>query len=365
MGNLQSSQAMRAAVVLRKELDSLQRKFIATEQVRESYLKEYRYIEGGVGLLRFACDSMGSVSDCFILYAFAVLGIADRMAVSMFLKSMARKYKELNIVSLDDPDLLRRRIQSLFKCGFLFKMKYCVNTMGDESSADNINLWSITKDGLSLMNSKLGKRVIVDQWLQGKCIQDIVAWSSASYISTILAQNNNFSGYGERIFKAPSTGTTYVPNEVLFDGPEKPRQYSVAFVQGYFNMNKQTQTVDDFKDACSYKIKTIRNFLDVRGRKYNTYVVCVVESSKDLTNVVDVMFGSNILRDFVKNSDGTVTEVSGAFEDYISRIYFTGEGIALEHKGELDSGLLKLVLDESTGSYVFTCEVPPFLRDFN
>ena len=357
----------KAAIVM-KGLNLRNRHFVTEPIAINSYQKKFRQVEGDTKLINFASDRMGSISDCFILYAVAVMGFADRNMIKLFLNSLARSNKELSIMSLDDPEALRGRIKTLFNNGMLFQIKYdaevdASNRSNPDNYIDNVTIYSAPKDTLSFMNSKLGKRVVCDSWLLAKSMQDIVGWCSASYAAVCLAQNNAFTGYGSRVFKARSTGTTFVPCELTFS-PEDGKKYAVACTQAFFKKNEKTQTDKDYMEACIYKINVIRNYIDIRGRECDggAYVVCAVENTQDLSMLIENILSGNYL--ISMQNGATEQDDIESKKTYMSHIYFTGEGILRARQDKADSCLLRARLDDNANFIDFVSENPPFVDTY-
>ena len=173
------------AIAIRNSLQEGTKHYFYNDQVVMSYSKNFQALNHDVKLLRFAEDSIGAVSDCYILYSVAMMGVADLDGIRLFLNALRSNNKGLLIQDSEDRDLLRRRLRTLYQNGFLFKHTYTIPTVDyyGEERTDNISMYSITKDGHSLMNQKLSKRLMVNEWLMAKPLVELISWTAKSLLN--------------------------------------------------------------------------------------------------------------------------------------------------------------------------------------
>ena len=120
--NVTNEEAKRLYLV-RKPLDVNSKKVFMYDTSMESTLnKEFNYTPADEQLIKLATDSLGMNSDCFILYAIGLLGVATKETIRLFLNAMHGKSPDLYIPDVSDCDseLLEERIRILKRNGYIF-----------------------------------------------------------------------------------------------------------------------------------------------------------------------------------------------------------------------------------------------------
>ena len=335
-----------AAVPVRESFEKGYRRFICPEEVKSTFDKEYSSLPHDVKLERFAKGTLGVVSDCYILFAVAMLGFADRESIFSFLQAMRKVNKELSIPDISDVDTGLKRLANLVHSGFLFTHEYELKNVGETGYDSIVKIFSITSDGLRLVNQKLGKRIIENKWAQAKPFSEIVGWSCASYISTCIANQTGFHEFNQGLYRTRDIGTVIMPPIVkteLNEAKEHPAYIST--LPAYLRFDPSYQTKNDYKDACYRFVNTISQYFytnDMKSR-YGRMVV-VVEDDDDLMEAATWMHKVQNLK------------------DYYSRIFFTAEG-AVRSTGKLYGNFLSMVEDPAdANNFLIVPGKPDFIR---
>ena len=334
------------AVPVRESFSEGNRRFICPEEVRVTVDTQYESLPHDVKLERFAKGTLGVVSDCYILFAVAMLGFADREAIFSFLKAIRKVNKELRIPDINDVDTGLKRLTNLVHSGFLFKHKYKLDNRGRDSEDLYVTIYSITTDGLRLVNQKLGKRIIENKWAQAKPFSEVVGWACAAYVASCIANQSGFHEFNQGLYRTRDIGTVIMPPVVKTElNAAKEHPAYVSTLPAYLRFDSTYQTQNDYKDACYRFVNTISQYFytnDVKQR-YGRMVI-VVEDNDDLNEAATWMHR-------VKN-----------LVDYYPRIFFTAEG-ALRSTGRLYGNFLCMREDPADKeNFVILPGEPDFIR---
>lgn len=322
------------------KLGGLVRHFIYSENARDSYERFFNYVNLDVKLLRFASNVIGSYSDSFILYAVASLGFCDEASIASFLKAIAEKNPDLQIMDFSNREYLRKRLYALYKNGFLFKhvykQVYYYDAIGKDQD-ENVSLYSMDPDSIKFVNQHLDKHVGINTWIQAKPLNELIGWACASYIGSRLAANPAFDSFKEGTFLTKPLGRLFVPCEIKTHTDD---DYYTIFTYSYMYHDKRILTEQEFKENCLRKINTILNYLNIRARgNKNACAVVAVQDAGDLDTFIDWMVHSEVLI------------------PHLDKIFFTGEGVV---KGG-SSAMLQVQMKGNTPSLVVV--EPYFLTD--
>lgn len=332
-----NKEALREITVAKKILNSPIRRYVISEEIKDSYQKEYKYVQLDLRLARHANDSFGGISDCYILYAIAKLGFADISSIQKFLIALKKKSPSLNIMDTTDRGNIRARISSLFNNGFLFKSTYEIVDQV-KGGVNKCNIYSIDHESQNFMCQKLGKRVPPNKWIQAKPIEEIIAWAAASHVGTTMALNKNFVEFKEGIFRTGAIGTVMLTNELKMEN--EYAEFHVMTMPAFLYFSKERCSKEDYTENILYKINVILNYISYKAKKEkNPRVVIVVEDVADMEK-----FKEYIVR----------TEVLLPYLDYI---FFTGE----EYMRMNPQYMFQLKKD-GPDNYDYTITSPDFLE---
>jgi len=318
------------------KLGGLVRHFIYSENAIDSYERFYNYVEQDVKLLRFANNVVGFYSDSFILYAVASLGICDEASISTFLKAIAAKNRELQIMDFSNKEYLKKRLYALYKNGFLFKhvykQVYYYDALEKEQD-ENVSLYSMDADSIKFLNQHLDKHIGINTWIQAKPLNELIGWACASYVGSKIATNSAFISFKEGNFLSKPLGRLFVPCELKMHTDD---DYYVVVTYSYMYQDKRILTEQEFKENCLRKINVLLNYINIRQRgNKNACAVVAVQDAKDLDTYVDWVVNSEVL------------------VPHLDKIFFTGEGVV---KNDTFS-MLQVQIKGNTPSLV---EVEPY-----
>lgn len=309
-------------------LEKPNRKYKYEFSCEETYEKKYKYIESSRRKFAYAQDECGGIYDCFILYAIAVMGIADRDSIQLFLKNLKKCSPDLYIASMDDADGLRARVRALIRYGYIFatSIAYPYQENGTYSKRNN-EYYTLDKDAIEMMNRTLSKRIPYNKFLENMPACRILGWASVSYAGSYICNHSNFCAYLDGKFQSKMLGKFYFPSEIkFFDGVE---YHYVGMLDAYLLKDRRTQSEMDFAEWQAFKINAIKNYLAVRTKTDITEFIICVQDVVDLEKI-----GSLILR----------TKI---LEEYLPNIYFTGEGL-LKSAEYIEEAFLQMLPAEET-----------------
>lgn len=301
---------LQKSTLAKKELDIVGRHYVINDDVLNSQTKRYNYLDQDTKLLRFAQGSMGTLSDTFILYAVAMLGISERVAIQNFLFSLSRKNSDLFIADPEDSDGLKSRLKALVQSGFLFRVGYSydvVNPMTNEVNKQENVMYTLDEGALRFVTQKLGIRLASNQWIAAKPLEEHIAWADSAHVISTMGRDESFKEYRQGIFRCKELRITMMTAELVTSIDDKDNY--IACFPAFIHQNKRRQTDKDFERANKDRIAVIRNYMFVRAKDdKEPYVVIACEDLADMERMA-----TNIIED-------------GTLLDYLGRIFFVGEG---------------------------------------
>jgi len=334
---------LKRTVLVRTALGSNNRHYVYKPSVDEGYIKKFNYVQHDIKVLQFANDEMGLISDCFILYALAHLGIADKESISLFIRALSKKNPDLSLAAHDNMEAMDTRIRAMMKCGLLFNIRYeaLVEYPDRGVATDIVSLFTLNDDAYNIMKQKTQRRISVNSWIAAKSMNELIGWAAAGYIGVHIAQNDAFVDYLDRVLRTKMLGSVYLPCELLTCiGDDR---FYVAIISAYLFRDKRMQTKRDYQDICAFKLNTIKNYLSVRTTKGMAILVIAVSDNTDLMEITQMIVRNQFLN------------------DYLSYIYFTGEG-AFRSSGNIRNCFLQVILDsKSDKGYEIVSADPIFM----
>lgn len=332
------------ATAVKKELNAFGRHFVVNDTVIGSETKKYVWLEEDTKLLRFAAGSLGTLSDAFILYAVAMLGVSDRDSIQNFLKAYSKKNPALSIADPTDMDNLRSRIKDLTRNGFLFRSGYEYEAINKDNGGTCLNegvVYTIDEGGLRFMCQKLGCKILANQWIAAKPLEELIAWASSSFVITNMSLDKSFVEFKQGIFKSRELKVTMMTAELITSVDDE--EYCIAAIPAFLHQNRTRQTDKDFKRMKKDRIAIVRNYLLNRAAQdKNPYMVIACEDLNDMEKMA-----ANIIDE-------------GSLLEYTSRVFLTGEG-AIRTKGRnIADSMFRLAPDDN-GNYGLVLSKAPFL----
>lgn len=354
----------RESATIRVNLDNPNKYFVYTTEAGKSYEKEFKYVPGDLKLVNFAQDLTAVNSDCYLMYAIAVLGCTDLEGIRLFLSAYSNKNKDLSIPDMSKISSVRQRLRELTKNGMLFKHHYTVSALNPDGKvyeidddrdgeevyddegrliSNKVTLYTISKSSQTLINKKLLRQTVIDEWIQARPLYELMGWAACGYVGGMLAQNKGYVDYIQGVFKTKVVGTTLIPGILKMQCPDGVAH--VGIVPAFLHLDRSVKTEQLFEEDCVYKIKRMKQYLYSRDvREEIARLLVVVEDNSDL-----VQMASRIVE-------------SGFLEKDYDRVYFTGEGVMrLAKDTKFNQCFLQIKPDGSDKGFSYVPVKPDFL----
>lgn len=314
--------------LVRRDLDCENRHFVYTDNVNREHVKVFNYVNSDAKLLEFARDSFGMISDCYIMYAIAHLGVAEKETILLFLQAVHLRNPQLNIVC-EEKGVLTERLRVLSNMGYVFKHRYeVIADHGMGPVKELVTLYSLSEDAYNMVKQKLQKRININAAIQMKPIKELIGWACAGYVGSMIAKSSTgFSGFLERVLRTKQLGSAYMPCELKTQVGEEV--YYISVLSSYFGIDPSYQTKRDYDECCAFKVNMIRNYLCCRTTKGLSVVVVAVADNADLNEITYCIHNT------------------GALVEFYGRIYFTGEGV-LRFVSDVENAFLQMYCDEES-----------------
>lgn len=305
----------RDVMLFKTRLNSSRRRFPLKDDESYAYAKYYQAKDIEEKLYRFAIDSFGTISDCFILFAMAKLSVCSKEAVGLALKALKKKNYSFSISCVNnkgeiDSEALGKRLTALYKNGLYYKHAYYLDTINQSTGQEDEGryfVFTLDRGSQQLMNKKLQKSEVFDEWLQASPVQELLGIASASFVAATIANDDAFVEFKNRVFRTKVAGTRILGNELKF---HTDSDYYVTCIPGYLHFDKRIADENMFEDWCIDRLHTIHQYIFFReARKQNGRVVLVVDSEDDLNRCIDMISRTKML------------------DEYLDRLYITGEGV--------------------------------------
>ena len=333
-------------VKIRQQLSTGPRHFIYSKDARDNNEKTLVHIEPDIKLMKFARDTMGAISDCYIIYAVTCLGVADIDAIRSFLYTMKAYNGDLYIMDTTNPDNVRSRLKNLVSLGFLFKFMYKADTYDNEGEPvrDAVSLYMVENDGQTFMSQKLGKKTAVHKWLAAKPVFELIGWAAASYVATRVAAAGKFVEFKQGVFQTKISGITFIPSIVKMKKSTDGEVAYIGFFPAFLHKDTSFMRDSDYTDYCLRLFNNIKQYFFFYDQKEKPCrVVIVVEDNADLVEVAK----------FLKNMT--------LLDDFLGRIFFIGEGVVKQNKDKFSDKFLCMEKNTTKDGFTFYSATPDFL----
>lgn len=276
------------------------------------------YAEYDTKMLAIEKGYVGSISDCFILYAIAKLQYASREVILEFLATLSKKNPSYYIPELDYKGL-NNRIKELIKYGFIIALDNEVSVEGLQKS--HLILYAVTEDGRTLANNRLQKRVKPDRFGNTRPLCEKVGMGASAYLVTKLMSEAAFVDFADGVFKGKYCGTIKLDNEIYCEKDNQKEHIAVISFFAHQNMGYMNEKA--FEDYKFVKLNTIRDYLITKSQKDNHSgkVICLCEDQKDFEEITEFIYKSR-----------------GSFDEWhINSIYFTTQSAVASVKNVKDA----------------------------
>lgn len=233
---------------------------------------------------------VGSISDCFILYAIGILRYASKESILLFLNNLSKKEPGYYIPELDNEGLTNR-IKVLSKYGFIVRVDSEVTV--ENLSNSHLILYVVTEDGRTLANNRLQKRMKPDRFGTTRPLAEKVGMGAAACLAVRLMDSPYFIDYSDGIFKGNYCGTVKLDIELCFKKDDMPIR--VAILSFFAHQNKGYMNEKALKDYKYHKLNIMRDFIVAKTREGERkgYVICVCENQKEFDEAVEFLINSN------------------------------------------------------------------------
>ena len=254
--------------------------------------KTYKYKEYEAKSLAIINKDICMTSDCFILYAIAVLRCADFGTILDYLKLIKKRNEEFRLLPEFTVETLRSRLQALKKYGLLFNITYVDPTANvDNSQTDSIvSLYTVAKDAVGIMNSVLRRQIKPDTWLEQKPLDELIGIAAASAVLVKLAQRDTFQSTEQTIFKGRFSGVTWLDGE--FISTCNSQLYYNGIFSVYLHRHQEFCSKRDYNRIIEQKLNVIRDYLNNRTTKGIPTALLVCESNDDMVRIAKAIIKS-------------------------------------------------------------------------
>lgn len=317
------------------ELNSDSRLYLTTDEIVENYRKRFTYKTDDERLLALSIDKVASgYSDAYIMYAICYMGACTKEAIYAFLRALSNRYKEASIVS--DVAGVNTRMRVIREEGYLYSFGYSTNARVVSTGVmDNfsVRIYTAAESAFHVARQRLSLPVFPEnQGFAFKSFLEILGWTSTTYCAARIMENSHFYELTDRYLRTKEI-SAYLPFEMRCKVATKEGdlKLNVGFLNGYFKRNPYTQDEKLFIESCIFKMNIMRNYFNTRNKNGEPVMVVVCEDENDMATVI-----SYILR-------------TKSLENYLERIYFTGEGIVRKFG---DDGVLNWLVRLDANSVV-------------
>lgn len=328
----------------REAIDNGANRYFFIDEKEQVFEKQYKYVDENRKLLSFANGIYGTISDCYILFAVASLGVTDRRGIQNFLTVLKSHDQNRYIADPSDDANYSSRIAQLSKYGLLFKFKYYYG-INDGIGKEN-TLYTVAGDAVNLVNQKLSRKCVENKWIQAKSPRELLGWASAAFVGIKLSNQRNFKQFEDGVFRNRGVGSYHFPCECKYviEGKEGLFPAYVAVIDSYLFYDERIHNESEYDEYVEKKLNAIRKYIRYRSNKGPCFIVCSCMNDSDLNELGSMM----IRADFS--------------QEELEHIYFTGAG-AFDESRIVDCPYLRMKINESEDAieYDFYAERPLFL----
>ncbi|MBR4606120.1 MAG: hypothetical protein IKO41_07825 [Lachnospiraceae bacterium] len=289
------------------------KKYVTGKMELSSFRPRGKFVSPDEMLLSFANDSVGMVSDAFILYAVAWMGVASKEAIQGFLEAKRGMGGDLLISGRESLDrFLMNRIHVLLERGMLCAYKYV--TRGNMP----VQLYGITDGGFDVMKQRLKTGKFANNHMFfAKPAREIIEWAAATYVGSVLLGGDRVACELRRVFYSTLTGNLFFPFEFKSEG-DNGNLFYVAGFNGNWAQYPEIQTKADYDRWLKEQLEAVYSYLTKRAADGTAIACIVVENGESLRLACNAIAGH----------EGLLT--------CLDRIVFTGEGMvrAAQESGE-------------------------------
>ena len=280
------------------------KKSVTGKMELSSFRPRGKFVSPDEMLVAFASDDVGMVSDAFILYAVAWMGVASKEAIQGFLEAKRGMGGDLLIGGRESLDrFLMNRIHVLLDRGMLCAYKYV--TRGNMP----VQLYGITDGGFDVMKQRLKTGKFANNHMFfAKPAREVIEWAAATFVGSVLLGGDRVVCELRRVFYSTITGNLFFPFEFRSQG-DGGNLFYVAGFNGNWAQYPELQTKADYDRWLKEQLEAIYSYLTKRATDGTAIACIVVESGESLKLACNAIAGH----------EGLLT--------CLDRIVFTGEGM--------------------------------------
>lgn len=374
-------QYTKSAEALLLEFDSYACKLLYDPCVQEDWRLGYKNIapqELNENLYEY--QNVGMQSDVWLLYGIVAGGVANSYAIANINSANLKRFPEMNIYDFSvNERTLRKRLQELYRNGFLIKINYSyyrgencyiredTNLKYGDGGYREASLFLPTSDAVRLVNETLETSFKDKKFVASNPINNVLGAAASAYALSMLtkevmADPTKMLTFESGMFN--NGGTFRCDAEVKIDYlDDRPREY-VAFIHGYVQ-NAPNIPKAIHKKYIETRIEYMFKYVSYRDKKakdtdnphYANVIVCV-NGSKGMKEF------TNVLADVLTKNDIDVD--SSEFREKLGHIYITSEGF-IKERFSLSGALMSIrdfyAVDKNTGEKVLLA--PHVVRQVN
>lgn len=285
-------------------LDAKDRRFVYMPEIESVYDTHFYNFDEDTKLLKLANGYMGTISDCYILYACAHLGYATVETIMLFLKALKNQAPDLLVPDVNDVEGYHERIRFLFRSGLLYRK--LIHYAAIDSDREDVTFYSITSFSYNLLRQHLQKALCTNNLISQKPLQESLGWLCAGYVGVKIACKSHFKEYSDRILRTKQIGGVFMPCEFVCEADHV--RYYLSIIPSYLYYDKRYMTETDFNEIKAGKLNFIKNYLSCRTKKGQAICVVACQDKSDMLEIMELL------------------QQVDAMHGFLESIYFTGEG---------------------------------------
>ena len=289
------------------------------ELAAETYEKDYKYLDYAYKLKQLTDDTIGMISDLYIMYAIAVLRVGTIRDITAVIQRLRDTYKEENLLlPAADREVIKSCLHRLRHFGMVYQHGYVMEN--GPKGKKHYAVYSLDKENTYLLNQALSKNIRGIPYLQVMPLYQIIGLAASGHSMAKLLTHKEFSRFGSCVASTKYMNDIQIPQEIVLKDAGGELTY-VGFRSGYFQKVEGVMTTEDVQRNLHYELNLLRNYVDCRSKTGDVVVVITLDSVESYKAIKEMIEEYN-------------------FVDHIlPQIYFTSFG--LMEKGEYFSLLKK------------------------
>ena len=289
------------------------------ELASQTYEKDYKYLDYAYKLKQLTDDTVGMISDLYIMYAISVLRAGTIWDISVIIQRLRDTYKEEELLLPSaDRDVIKSCLHRLERFGMVYQHGYVLEN--GPKGKKHYTIYSLDKENLSLLNQALSKNIRGIPYLQVMPLYQIIGLAASGHTMAKLLSHKQFERFGSCVASTKYMNDILMPHEIVLKDAEGERTY-IGFRSGYFQKVEGVMTTEDVQRNLHYELNLLRNYVDCRSKTGDVVLVITLDGVESF----------EVIKEMIEEYN---------FVDHIlPQIYFTSYG--LMEKGEYFSLMKK------------------------